>query len=470
MEPNVISVMELNQILLRKIQTSDVANLRVSGQINGMSTSGGHIYLTLKDEAASIRGIIWRSTAARMQKLPANGDQVVVTGGIQFYDKQGTVSLIISKIEPVGMGQLWKLFLAIRDALQREGLFSMERKRPLPPYPRKVAVVTSPTGEVLHDICRVAEHRNPSIPIVLVPVPVQGRDAVPSLVEGIREAATIPGVDVMILARGGGSMEDLWCFNDERVARAVAASPIPVVTGVGHEPDTTIVDFVADRRASTPSHAAEIVFPDRIRMVQTLQALQNRIIRTMENTFSGLEKRILLTKNRLAGRSPEHVLGDLMRQAVQTAGRLERAMDNLLIRLQFTLSEQEQKIDILMDRCLNQTEEALRALRLRLEAPLPEIHLAEMEKAVQVLRIRMETSAEKTLEKNTNRYDACALRLRGLDPRKILVRGYAFVTAGDRVVSRASEAPCRMMLHFQDGQIQVTQTDKEAAEHEQSDL
>jgi exodeoxyribonuclease VII large subunit len=237
------------------------------GEVSNFSrASSGHCYFTLKDAGAQVGCVIWRNVADAQEHLPASGDLVLAHGNVSVYEAGGRYQLYIDRIQPVGAGDLYLEFERLKTQLEAEGLFDPERKRPLPPLPRRIGIVTSPTAAALHDILNVLSRRYPLAEVLLSPTQVQG-DAAPAQIAAAIEALNLRSdIDVIIIARGGGSLEDLWAFNDERVARAVAASRIPIVCGVGHETDFSLADFAADVRAPTPSAAAELVAPDQMEL------------------------------------------------------------------------------------------------------------------------------------------------------------------------------------------------------------
>lgn len=259
---------------LKELIESDLrlTNIWVEGEVSNLTrSSAGHVYFTLKDEGAALRCVMFRRSYGG-SPLEA-GSQVLAHGNVSFYEARGDLQLIVDYTQPAGVGVWQAQFERLKEQLEAEGLFDPARKRPLPPMPRRVGVVTSPTGAAFHDICNVIGRRWPVAEVVLAPSPVQGPEAVPGIVDGLRRLNDEDGIDVVILARGGGSIEELWAFNEERVARAVYASRLPVVCGVGHETDYTIADLVADARAPTPSAAAETAVPDRATVWRRLDDL-----------------------------------------------------------------------------------------------------------------------------------------------------------------------------------------------------
>ncbi|KAF0107830.1 MAG: exodeoxyribonuclease VII large subunit [Anaerolineaceae bacterium] len=264
----------------------------VQGEISNLSRpSSGHVYFTLKDAGAALKCVIWRTEAARLKFAPADGMSVEAHGSVRVYEPQGQYQLVADSLLPLGEGALYAEFLRLKALLEAEGLFDAARKRPIPERPRRIGIVTSPTGAALRDMLNTLRRRYPLAEVVLAPAPVQGDEAPPALVAALRTLNLVAGTtnagppDVILLARGGGSIEDLWAFNDERVVRAVTASAAPVITGVGHETDFTLADFAADLRAPTPTAAAELATPVT---VQDLRAGLAESARTLANALTGI--------------------------------------------------------------------------------------------------------------------------------------------------------------------------------------
>jgi len=250
----------------------------VEGEISNFTrASSGHLYFTLKDDRSELRCVMWRAQAARLAFEPQHGDAVIAHGSVTVYEARGQYQLQCDALQIAGVGDLNRQFELLKARLDAEGLFDPARKRPLPPFPRRIGVVTSPTTAAFQDILNVLSRRYPLAEIILSPTLVQGKEAPPQIVAALRRLNEHSAADVILLARGGGSLEDLWCFNDEEVVRAVVASRIPVVTGVGHEIDFTLVDFAADVRAPTPSAAAEVIAPDGPALRATVEAWSGRL-------------------------------------------------------------------------------------------------------------------------------------------------------------------------------------------------
>ncbi len=259
-------------------QDPHLQDVWVEGEISNFTrASSGHLYFTLKDERSELRCVMWRAQAARLAFEPQHGDALIAHGSVTVYEARGQYQLVCDTLQRAGVGDLNRQFELLKARLDAEGLFDPARKRPLPLFPRRIGVVTSPTTAAFQDILNVLSRRYPLAEIILSPTLVQGKEAPPQIIAALRRLNEHSAADVILLARGGGSLEDLWCFNDEDVVRAVVASRIPVVTGVGHEIDFTLVDFAADVRAPTPSAAAEVITPDGPAMRATVEAWSGRL-------------------------------------------------------------------------------------------------------------------------------------------------------------------------------------------------
>ena len=279
MEPHIYGVTEVNQLVKGLLDSAPaLQGVAVRGELSNYKIyPSGHHYFTLKDQEGALRCVMFRGQASRLRFRPENGMKAVASGRITVFPRDGAYQLYCDSLIPEGVGDLAVAFQQLKEKLWKEGLFDPAHKKPLPPYPEKIAIVTSGAGAAVHDMIRILRRRYPIARVLLLPVRVQGVEAPPEIVGAIRYANRWKLADVLITGRGGGSMEDLWAFNDERVARAIYASEIPVISAVGHEPDVTIADFVADRRASTPSNAAEIAVPDMAELLRTLGGMEQRM-------------------------------------------------------------------------------------------------------------------------------------------------------------------------------------------------
>lgn len=293
MERPVYRVSQVNAYVKRMLaQDVTLSNLHMTGEISNFKRhSSGHLYFALKDEGGAISAVMFASDASTLRFLPREGTKVIAQGSVSLYEKTGQYQFYIRRMEPDGLGALYQAYEALKQKLSAEGLFEPSRKRKIPVYPQTVAIVTSPTGAAVQDMIQIARRRHPGIRLIVVPVLVQGPQAAPSIVQGLKKAAA-SGADTIIVGRGGGSIEDLWAFNEEIVARAIAACSVPVISAVGHETDFTIADFAADLRAPTPSAAAELAVPQAAELLEGLRMLQDRQ-KTALNRRLQMERRIL---------------------------------------------------------------------------------------------------------------------------------------------------------------------------------
>ena len=416
----ILTVSALNDYVAAGLRADPLlSSLRLRGQMSGFKpAASGHWYFTLKDAESAIDCVMFRTQAMRVSFRPKNGDDVIVHGSVGLYTASGRYQMYCDSMRMEGVGSLWRQFEALKEKLQAEGLFDAARKRPLPKYPRKIAVVTSESGAVWHDIRHVAYARDPQIQLELVPVPVQGEGAAEQIAEGLFLAGRLPGVDLVIVGRGGGSMEDLWCFNEECVARAIAACPVPVISAVGHETDFTIADFAADARAATPSNAAEMAVPEKVNVIAEVQQLRSRLAQAMVQIVQAEKLRLQACVQLLAQLSPA---ADL-REKLAAARELKLRLDS--------------------------------AARKYLQSRMPEQAM---------LALRLESSASALLERRGHQLRQVCARLEAISPQRVLERGYAMVTADgtDAIVTSAGAAPKRMRLHFADGTVPVVKEDGE---------
>jgi exodeoxyribonuclease VII large subunit len=324
MKTHILTVTQLTS-QIKNLLEGAFSEVWVEGELSNLSIpQSGHAYFTLKDEHAQVRAVMFRSSLRFLKFTLQHGIQVLCRGRVSVYDPRGEYQLILDYIEPKGVGALQLAFEQLKARLDKEGLFDRDRKKPLPLLPRRIGFITSPTGAAIRDMLRVIKRRHPRMHILLYPVPVQGIDAAPALVEAIRYFNRERSVDVMIMGRGGGSLEDLWAFNEESVAREIAASKIPLISAVGHETDYTISDFVADLRAPTPSAAAEMVVESEERFRDTIHSLEDRLIGRMEQLIQ--TARSLLREN-------IRILGDPRRRLDQVVQRVDELVRRMALGL-----------------------------------------------------------------------------------------------------------------------------------------
>lgn len=441
-----LTVSELNQVISDSIRREPgLRNVLVTGEIGSFKhhLPSGHWYFTLKDAKASISCVMFHQNTVNASLRPRDGDRVTLLGYVEMYARDGKVQLYALRMKPAGLGSLYEQLETLKRKLSAEGQFDPGRKRMLPLLPRKVALVTSSSGAALQDMLNVSGLRCPGVPIVIVPGAVQGADAPAELIAALHRAEGLPEVDVIILARGGGSQEDLWCFNDEGLARAVAGCSVPVVTGIGHETDTTLVDYVADVRASTPSNAAEIVFPDRADLAERIRLLGAGLTRAVKSQTDGGLIRIHLQRDRLRAVSPENQLHRLTEQARQVRRELTGAVSLLLRDAEAILGQ-------------NRSELCFAAGRDAQERS------AELERFRAALTFR----AERRLRDAEASLAEAETRLRAISPLAVLERGYALVYDPEGKVipdAKAAEKASEMRVRFRDGQVEVERKERTKA-------
>jgi len=391
----------------RRLLERGLPVLWLEGEISNLSRpASGHWYFSLKDQAAQLRCAMFRQRNLQAACSPRDGLQVLVRGKVSLYEPRGDYQLIVEHMEEAGEGALRRRFELLKARLAEEGLFAEARKQPLPALPRRIGVITSPTGAAVRDILNVLKRRFPAIPVLVYPVPVQGESAAGRIAAAIRLAASRRDCDVLILARGGGSLEDLWAFNEEIVARAIADCAIPVVSGVGHETDVTIADFVADVRAPTPSGAAELVVPDRHEWLRQVALLARRL----QVAFArGAEER---------------------RAGFQWLGRRLRQLHPGLRLAQ--LSQRLDELDIRLARGVRRRLEALRAVlgveTTGLSRHSPVHRIASVGNRLAALELRLTAAARQRLERSRSAVAIAARTLQAVGPLATLERGYAIVT------------------------------------------
>ncbi|WP_323750712.1 exodeoxyribonuclease VII large subunit [Marinobacter sp.] len=431
--PHALSVSELNRQARRLLETSFI-QVWVEGEISGLSRpSSGHWYFSLKDQKCQIRCAMFRGANQHIRTLPREGDQIRIRGKVTLYENRGDFQIIVEHLEPAGLGALQQAFEALKAKLQAEGLFELTRKKTLPATPRHIGVVTSPTGAAIHDILTVLARRCPAIPVILYPTAVQGKAATAEIVNAIERAQRHNVADVLIIGRGGGSLEDLWCFNEEAVARAIANCPIPTVSAVGHEVDVTIADFVADLRAPTPSAAAEKISPDQLDWLRRLNDQQVRLGHSAQRLLKRLENQL----GHLSAR-----LRDPRRQLLDKAQR----MDELDMRL---MKAMQQKLE--------QQTQATGHLALRLETQSPRKLIISTFEQVARLNERMQAAMQQGLRKQQDKLQFQAQTLNVVSPLATLGRGYAIVKddAGS-IVRDASQLSKGQTVQAQLGQGRIS--------------
>ncbi len=331
-ERQYLSVEALLKYIKRKFDVDrHLESVYVKGEVSNFKRhSSGHVYFTLKDEKAVINAVMFRSDFQQVKFAVENGLKILVNGNVTVYETAGTIQFYIKELKLDGVGDLFVAFEQLKQKLGAEGLFHPRHKQAIPKYPRKIAVISSPTGAAIRDILTTIKRRFPMIQVTVIPAIVQGKQSVESLVAAIKKANDIENVDVIIMGRGGGSIEDLWSFNDEKVARTIFASRIPIISAVGHETDVTIADYVADLRAPTPTSAAEMATPHQIDLLQRVQMLHGKILKSVRHTLQHERQRLLSYQRSYAFRTPKLLLQQKRQQLDSRALELTKALQDII--------------------------------------------------------------------------------------------------------------------------------------------
>jgi len=399
----VYSVSQLNREV-RELLDHGFPALWVEGELSNFARpSSGHWYFSLKDRRSAVRCAMFRQRNMLLRFRPEEGLKVLVRARVSLYEPRGDYQLIVEHMEPSGEGALRQQFEALKGKLEAEGLFARERKRPLPAFPRRIGVVTSPSGAAIRDILHVLRRRYPPAEVIIYPAQVQGGQAPGQILGAIRLAGERGECDVLIVTRGGGSLEDLWAFNDEAVARAIAACPIPVVSGVGHEVDFSIADFVADQRAPTPSAAAELVTPDAAELAQGLQRLAQRLQRAQQLRLQRGRESLRAAMRRLDQYHP----GNRIRERMQRLDELEQRLRRAAVLAVETRRGQ------------------LQTLQARLRARTPGHRLEGLRQQLEHLAARLGRAQQARLESQRQRLRQASRALHTVSPLATLERGYA---------------------------------------------
>ena len=414
---NQSSIMTVSELTdrIRRLLELDFSSVRIEAEVGQLNHHrSGHVYLTFKDKQARIDAVIWRSSIPRLKHRPELGEKVLIHGHLSVYPPHGAYKLVVNQIELAGSGDLQKAFEVSKKKLADEGLFRAEHKKPLPSLPKSIGVITSATGAARRDIESILARRSPQIPIFLYPALVQGESAVRDLIEGLRVLDRMPEVEVIIIGRGGGSLEDLWAFNDEHLARAIFHMITPVISAVGHETDTTIADFVADVRAPTPSAAAELAAPVRDDCLFTVNELEDRLTRavqvTIERKSAQLTNALLRIRRSVSITDKRMVIGGLL-------NRIERGALHLI---------QQKNTD-------------LHRVQKRLANEHPGTQLERQRRLLNTLRLSLERFGTGRVQASRNNLSQAVARLEALSPLSVLGRGYSVVTYEGQLISSVAQ-------------------------------
>ena len=422
----IFTVSQLNAAI-RDVLDQEFADVWVSGEISGLKlAASGHLYFTLKERESMVKCVAFRSSHRYWKFRPRDGLAVLARGRVDVYEARGEYQLLVETLEPQGVGALQLAFEQLKKKLADEGLFAASRKRPLPRYPQHIGIVTSPRGAAIADMIEILSRRFPGVHIRLFPAQVQGEGSVEEVCRAIEWFSRSSWPDLLIVGRGGGSLEDLWTFNEEAVARAIAACAVPVVSAVGHETDVTIADFVADLRAPTPSAAAEMVVSTRQDLLERIQTCRTKATQAMRYRLAMLERRLrnqgvdraLGVLHRRVGRGMQRIdeleyrLRERVRLAIERRHRARRALDGRL-------------------RCFD--------VRPRLASAVRRLETADI-RAAQIMRL--------CLERRRSRVDQLSAKLSQLSPLRILERGYAIVSNSSGILKNSADAPSGSSIHI----------------------
>jgi exodeoxyribonuclease VII large subunit len=428
-EHTILTVSRLTS-LIKDLLEDNFCQVWIEGEVSNLATpASGHLYFTLKDSNAMLRCVMFRGSSKALKFCIKEGMALIVRGRLSVYDQRGEYQLVVEYAEPKGIGALQAAFMQLKERLAVEGLFDEAHKRPLPRMPQRVGVITSPSGAVIHDILTVLGRRNAGVELLIYPVKVQGEGAAGEIVTAITTLNRLNAVDVLIVGRGGGSLEDLWAFNEESVARAVYYSKIPVISAVGHETDWSICDFTADLRAATPSAAAELVCIGKEELVQQLGSLSHRLYQTIAGQMHA--RKLSLSGLQRALHDPSRLMGHMVQRVDDLTERLDRALKNRLLRRNEQFARYEQQ--------LTSIHPALRINRLRQELLL--------------LSEQAERRIVQQLDHLSREQGEATARLESLSPLHTLMRGFSVAerVADGKIVKHVAEIAAgeqlRLRLH-----------------------
>ena len=405
-QPVIYTVSHLNNVV-RLLLEQEMGLVWLTAEISNLvQHSSGHWYFTLKDQQAQLRAAMFKGQNRRVSFRPQNGQQVLVQGQLSLYEARGDYQLIVEKMQPAGDGLLQMKLEALKKQLIAEGLFDPQRKRPLPSQPKQLGIITSPTGAAIHDMLTILARRDPALPVILYPSAVQGESAVPTLLLALETAWRRNECDLLIIGRGGGSLEDLWCFNDERVVRAIANSPIPIVSAVGHETDVTLSDFAADLRAPTPSAAAELISRDQQQQLHRLTQYQHRLQQAIQLRLQQQQLSWQQLYNRLNTQNPRYQLQQKIQKQDELQYRLEHAFQQTLSRANHRWNMQQQ----------------------RLQQQSPQNRIQHLQHQQTYFYQRLLTAISNKLQDNNQTLSRLSSQLHALSPLQVLARGYSVTT------------------------------------------
>ena len=443
-----LSVQALTKYVKRKFDADPhLRNVYVKGELSNVTNhTSGHIYFTLKDENSRIRSAMFRSSASTLKFRPENGMNVLITGDVTVYEASGQYQLYAQTMQPDGVGALYLAFEQLKESLEKEGLFNEKWKSPIPTFPHRIGVITAQTGAAIQDICTTIGRRYPLAEINLFPAIVQGPQAAPSIVSAIEQANRQGTIDVLIVGRGGGSIEDLWAFNEEEVARAIFSSRIPIISAVGHETDTTIADYVADRRAPTPTAAAEMAVPAQDELVQRLLDRKRSLFQSFSQLISSEQKRLRTLQLSYPLQFPERLYRPFTEKLLTLEERLHRSGQDITNR--------------------NKLEWIRLTDMLSINSPIKRI--TEEKREVDALTNRLTRTIQHDFRMHSNRFTSTVRMLNALNPLAVMERGYSIAYHEGTIINTVDslEDEMEIELQLQDGSatakiISISREDRE---------
>ncbi len=434
-EPRYVTVTALTKYIKRKFDVDPhLTDIWIKGEISNFNLhSRGHMYFTLKDKQARIQAVMFAGSNKSLKFRPENGMKVLLRGEISVYEQSGGYQVYVKEMQPDGIGSLYLAYEELKKKLQQEGLFEEKYKKPIPKYPNEVGVITSPTGAAIRDILTTINRRYPLAKVILIPALVQGVQAGPSVAKAIKTANHLGTLDVLIVGRGGGSIEELWAFNEEVVAREIFASEVPIISAVGHETDFTIADFVADLRAPTPTGAAEMAVPHATDLLERLLERKSRLRRSMTEKLSVQKERLTHYRTSYAFRYPK-----------QLYQQKEQQLDNVIDRLQ----KEGQ-------RAILRKKETYTYLKNRLANVHPKDQVRRSNEAHDALLKKLNREMTSLLTHKHSQFQATIDKLNALSPLKIMDRGYSLVYQEDKLIKSVNQIKSGEVLKVQlkDGQL-----------------
>jgi exodeoxyribonuclease VII large subunit len=435
LDPKVLSVEQLN-LQIKQLLEGQISSVWIRAEISNFKAhTSGHYYFSLKDDKSQISAVMFRGFNSKLRFKLSDGLEVLVKGRISVYEPRGSYQILCEAMEPVGAGALQRAFEELKSKLKSEGLFESARKRKIPNLPQKIVLVTSPTGAAVQDMKQIITRRAPYLEVILIPTLVQGEGAAEQITQAMKKAWQIKNVDVIIVGRGGGSIEDLWAFNDETLARTIAASPIPVISAVGHEIDFTIADFVADLRAPTPSAAAELVAKSAKDLIDRMVNLNRMLTLTFERKLKAWDQKIENLKLRLV--DPKQKLQDLILRNDDLLNRLQVAIEKKIVNYQH-------KNEVLFQKLEN-----------------PKNKIEKIKEEINYLHKSLVYQMQNQLQRKQKDVQSKMQLLDSFSPLKVVERGFVIVTKDSKVVKESTQLKenDRIEMRFSDQQMAVTVTD-----------